>query len=88
MIDHERKPPELEVIAGGKVEPDPDVLTADEVAVLLKVSRKLVYDSAGRGELPCRRLGRRFLFSRTAIMRWLGAQGHDTAGRKSDGGVP
>jgi excisionase family DNA binding protein len=48
-----------------------DVLTADEVAEILRVDRKTVYDGAGRGEIPCRRLGKRLLFSRQAIMLWL-----------------
>ena len=48
-----------------------DVLTADEVADILRVDRKTVYDGAGRGEIPCRRLGKRILFSRQAIMLWL-----------------
>lgn len=48
-----------------------DVLTADEVAEILRVDRKTVYDGAGRGEIPCRRLGKRILFSRQAIMLWL-----------------
>ena len=50
---------------------DPDVLDAGQVADLLGIDRKLVYDCAARGELPCRRLGRRFLFSRAAIVAWL-----------------
>ena len=48
-----------------------DVLTADEVAVMLRVDRKTVYEFAGRGEIPCRRLGRRILFYRRAILAWL-----------------
>jgi excisionase family DNA binding protein len=48
-----------------------DVLTADEVAGLLRVDRKMVYDAAGRGELPRRRLGKRLVFSRTALLDWL-----------------
>lgn len=50
---------------------DSDVMDAGQVAELLGVDRKLVYDSAARGELPCRRLGRRFLFSRSAVVAWL-----------------
>jgi excisionase family DNA binding protein len=46
-------------------------LTADEVADMLGVSRNTVYDAAGRGELPCRRIGRRIIFGRAAIMAWL-----------------
>jgi excisionase family DNA binding protein len=51
--------------------PQRDVLTADEVADILRVDRKTVYEFAGRGEIPCRRLGRRILFSRRALMAWL-----------------
>jgi excisionase family DNA binding protein len=50
-----------------------EVLTADEVAELLRVDRKTVYDYAGRGTIPHRRLGKRLLFSRSAIMTWLSA---------------
>jgi excisionase family DNA binding protein len=48
-----------------------DVLTADEVAEFLRLDRKTVYDYAGRGEIPCQRLGKRILFSRAALVSWL-----------------
>lgn len=48
-----------------------DVISADEVAALLKVNRKTVYEAAGRGEIPHRRLGKRLLFSRSAVVAWL-----------------
>lgn len=48
-----------------------DILTADDVAAWLEVNRKTVYDAAGRKEMPCARLGRRFIFSRAAIAAWL-----------------
>lgn len=48
-----------------------EVMSADEVAVFLRVDRKTVYDYAGRGEIPFRRLGRRLLFSRSALVSWL-----------------
>lgn len=47
------------------------VLTASDVARLLGVDRKTVYDAAGRGEIPHRRLGKRLLFLRSAIVAWL-----------------
>jgi excisionase family DNA binding protein len=47
------------------------VFTADELAAKLGVDRKTVYDGASRGVIPCRRLGRRVLFPRAAIERWL-----------------
>jgi hypothetical protein len=30
-----------------------------------------VYDYAGRGTIPCRRLGKRLLFHRPALVSWL-----------------
>lgn len=48
-----------------------EILTADEIARLLRVDRKTVYEAAQRGELPHRRLGRRLLFERGAVLRWL-----------------
>jgi excisionase family DNA binding protein len=48
-----------------------DVMTADEVAAWLRVDRKTVYDAAGRGEIPHRRLGKRLLFHRSALVAWL-----------------
>lgn len=56
----------------------PLVIDAAEVATLIGVSRKIVYETAGMGALPCRRLGRRFLFYRPAILAWL-AGGDDIA---------
>lgn len=48
-----------------------EVLNVDEVASLLGVHRQTVYDYAGMGELPHRRLGRRIIFSRRAVLAWL-----------------
>jgi excisionase family DNA binding protein len=50
-----------------------EVMEAEEVAAFLGVDRKTVYDYAGRGVIPCRRLGKRLLFSRSALVVWLGA---------------
>ena len=46
-------------------------ITARELAALLGVDRKTVYDAARRGEIPSVRVGRRFLFPREAIEAWL-----------------
>ncbi len=51
--------------------PPTDVMNADEVAALLRVDRKTVYEAAGRGHMPHRRLGKRLVFSRTALLDWL-----------------
>ena len=50
-----------------------DVMSADEVAALLRLDRKTVYDYAGRGVIPHRRIGKRMLFSRVALVQWLGS---------------
>jgi excisionase family DNA binding protein len=49
----------------------PVIMTASEVADLLHVDRKTVYQAVQRGELPHRRLGRRVLFERAAVLSWL-----------------
>jgi excisionase family DNA binding protein len=46
-------------------------MTADELAALLRVNRKTVYEYAARNVIPCRRLGRRLVFSLPAIRAWL-----------------
>lgn len=48
-----------------------DVLTASEAASFLKVSRQALYEAAGRDEIPHRRIGKRFVFSRGALLSWL-----------------
>ena len=48
-----------------------EVLTAVEVAELLGVDRKTIYEAAKCGQLPHRRLGRRLIFERGAVTAWL-----------------
>ena len=48
-----------------------DAITADEAAAILGVSRWSIYAAANRDEVPHRRLGRRMLFSRRALLLWL-----------------
>ena len=52
---------------------DDATLTAHEVAELLGVNPKTVYEAAARDQIPNRRLGRRVLFPRAAIEAWLSA---------------
>lgn len=56
---------------------DPDVLSAQEVATLLSLGLDQVYQGAARGEIPCRRVGRRVLFSRQQIDRWMHGYGQE-----------
>jgi hypothetical protein len=41
--------------------PDAEVMSAQDVAAFLGIDRNTVYDYAGRGTIPCRRLGKRLL---------------------------
>ena len=49
----------------------PDVLTTAQLADLLQVDEKAVRDLARRGELPGRKIGRDWRFSRNAVLAWL-----------------
>ena len=48
-----------------------DVLTPSQVAELLQVEEKTVRDLARRGEIPARKIGREWRFSRRAVLDWL-----------------
>jgi excisionase family DNA binding protein len=48
------------------------LLTPNEVAALLRTTRKAIYTMAERGTLPgAVRIGRRLLFRREALLHWL-----------------
>ncbi len=50
----------------------PQVLTVEEVAALLRVNRKTAYEAVRRGELPgVRRIGGTIRISRQAVLDWL-----------------
>ena len=48
-----------------------DVLTIEDVAALLKVSPDAVRSRAEHGDLPGRRFGKEWRFSRIAVLDWL-----------------
>lgn len=50
----------------------PLVLTVEDVAALLKMSRSAAYEAINRGDLPSRRLGRRILVPVPLLREWLG----------------
>lgn len=63
----------------------PAVLTAHEVANLLRVNRKTVYAAFKQGEIPGgRRIGGTIRFSRARVLEWL-AQGQERALRSPRG---
>ena len=49
----------------------PDVLTSEQLADLLQVDEKAVRELARRGEVPGRKIGREWRFSRQAVLKWL-----------------
>ena len=49
----------------------PDVLDVHLTAQLLTVSTDTVYDLLQRGDLPGRKVGRKWLTTKTAVLRWL-----------------
>ena len=49
----------------------PDVLTIEQLAELLQIDEKTVRALASKGELPGRKLGRQWRFSRQAVLEWL-----------------
>ena len=48
-----------------------EIMTADQVAEFLQVSRDMIYRLATRGELPGRKVGRIWRFSRDAIAEFM-----------------
>ena len=50
---------------------DRPVLTVDETAKLLGISRGSAYQAVRRGEIPTIRIGRRFLIPRARLMAML-----------------
>ena len=47
------------------------ILNAKQAAELLGVHFSTVYEAAQRGEIPCRRIRRRYVFVRETLEQWL-----------------
>ena len=60
-----------------------DVLTIDELAAYLKISRSTLYKLAQDGRVPCQKVGRHWRFRKQAIDRWL--EHGSTDGAKASG---
>jgi excisionase family DNA binding protein len=54
----------------------PEVMSADQAAQFLQIEEKLVIELAEKGELPGRKLGKAWRFSRAALVAWLAAPEH------------
>ena len=49
----------------------PEVMSAEQAALLLQIDEKLVVELAEAGKLPGRKLGTAWRFSRAALVAWL-----------------
>lgn len=52
-----------------------DYLTTKEVADLLRLRERKIYDLAARGEIPCMKATGKLLFPRDELTRWMSARG-------------
>lgn len=50
---------------------DPQFLTTREIADILRVKERKVYDLASAGEIPCRRITGKLLFPKSEVDAWL-----------------
>jgi putative molybdopterin biosynthesis protein len=65
----------------------PEFLTTREVAQLLRVKERKIYDLAGDGEIPCRRITGKLLFPRDELEAWLEG-GTEKPGAARQSGLP
>jgi excisionase family DNA binding protein len=65
---------------------EPEVLTPAQLAALLQLDEEVVIGLARTGELPARRIGADWRFSRRAVLEWLGAGDRSAPERRSPGG--
>lgn len=56
-------------------DPRPEFLTTRELAELLRIKERKVYDLAATGEVPCSRATGKLLFPRQAVEAWLARHG-------------
>ena len=64
-----------------------EVLDVRMTAQLLMVSTDTVYDLFKRGQLPGRKVGRKWLTTRSVVLRWIESSSeHDTLARAIEGG--
>ena len=62
---------------------DREVMTVVQAAEFLGVGKNQLYDAIGRGEVPHRKIGRRIILHRAALVRWLQAPCMDAVARSS-----
>ena len=55
-----------------------DILTTKEAAELLRITERTVKVKAAAGEIPARKVGRGWRFSRTALLRYVEGESAET----------
>ncbi|MBN3038789.1 MAG: helix-turn-helix domain-containing protein [Candidatus Omnitrophica bacterium] len=48
-----------------------EVLTLEEASAFLKLSKSTLYNLARKGEVPVRKIGRSWRFSKASLLKWL-----------------
>jgi PTS system nitrogen regulatory IIA component len=61
----------MQFYSKGVIMSQPEIMTAQEVADLLRVSERTVYDWATNGQIPCGKLGTAWRFKRSEVERWI-----------------
>ena len=64
-------------------EPQDTVLTIDQLADYLKLSKSTLYHLARRGEMAGQKIGRHWRFHKAAIDNWLGQHADNARKRKT-----
>ncbi len=57
----------------GMEDPGKEILTIEEAASLLGASMKTLISLLREGDIPARKVGREWRFSRTALIEWIGS---------------
>jgi len=55
----------------------PKLLTADEVAEMLRIPKARVYELARQAKIPCARIGRLVRFPQAKVLEWIENGGTD-----------
>lgn len=55
----------------------PDILTVEETARVLRISRGLAFAAVRQGDIPSVRVGRRILVPKAPLLAWLAPSGAD-----------
>jgi len=62
--------------------PMPEVMTIDDLAGYLQVSKSSLYKLVQSGKVPGQKVGKHWRFSRAVIERWLARSEHPTTARQ------